>query len=81
MKTTVDISDSLLREAKKYAAEHGITLRELLETGLRNVVSKRGEKRRLFRLKRAPFKGDGMVKDLPWDEMLDLVYEGRGGRP
>jgi hypothetical protein len=76
MKTTVEISDTLLRSAKKYAAEHGMTLREVMEAGLRQVTE---AKRQPFKLKRCPFKGDGMVKDYTWDEMLDLAYEGRGG--
>jgi thiamine monophosphate kinase len=38
MKTTIDISDSLLREAHKLADRDGITLRALDERGLRRVV-------------------------------------------
>lgn len=38
MKITVEISDELLIEAKKYAAGHRTTLRALLETGLRHEL-------------------------------------------
>ena len=38
MKTTVEIPDALLREAKNYAARRGMTLKEVLETGLRQVL-------------------------------------------
>ena len=45
MRTTIDISDTLLRQAKKLAAEERSSLRELVEAGLRLVLlSKRGER-------------------------------------
>ncbi len=39
MKTTVEISDSLLREARKLAAREGVTLRTLVERGLHRVIA------------------------------------------
>ena len=41
MKTTIDISDALLREARKVAARHAMTLRALVEQGLRKKVASR----------------------------------------
>jgi hypothetical protein len=38
MKTTVEISDDLLVEAKKHAAEHRTTIRALIERGLRREL-------------------------------------------
>jgi len=38
MKTTVEISDDLLIEAKKHAAEHRTTIRALIERGLRREL-------------------------------------------
>ena len=38
MRTTVRLSDSLLRKAKKYAAEHDTTLTALLDQGLKMVL-------------------------------------------
>ena len=38
MKTTVEISDALLEEARKVAARRNVTLRTLIEEGLRQVV-------------------------------------------
>jgi hypothetical protein len=38
MKTTVEIPDGLLREAKVYAACNGIPVREVFELGLRMVL-------------------------------------------
>ena len=38
MKTTVEIQDELLIEAKKHAAEHRTTVRALIENGLRREL-------------------------------------------
>jgi hypothetical protein len=77
MKTTVEISDPLLREARKIAEHEGITLRALMERGLRSVVveTRTGAP---FKLRRASFKGRGLqaeVRDGPRSEMRDLTYE------
>lgn len=42
MKTTVDIEDRLLDQAKRHARETGRHLEELVEEGLRHVLSKAG---------------------------------------
>jgi hypothetical protein len=80
MKTTVEISDPLLREARKLAAREGITLRALIERGLHRVVAetKPGAP---FKLRRASFKGKGLQPNLrhaAWEHVRDLAYEGRG---
>ena len=64
MKTTIEISDPLLREARKLAEHEGVTLRALVERGLRRVVteSKPGAP---FKLRRASFKGKGLQADAP----------------
>ena len=81
MKTTVEISDSLLREVREVAAREGVTLRTLVERRLHRVVAetKRGAP---FKLRRASFKGKGLQADLrgaSWDRLRALAYEGRGG--
>lgn len=38
MKTTVEIPDQLARAAKEHARAHGLTLRELIERGLRHEL-------------------------------------------
>jgi hypothetical protein len=81
MKTTLDISDALLRDARKLAAREGTTLRALVEQGLRQVVVEK-KRKPTFRLRKASFKGDGLrpeLEDAGWDRLRDLVYEGRGG--
>ena len=39
MKTTIDLPDQLLIEAKKHAAEHRTTLRQLVTRGLRRELA------------------------------------------
>lgn len=83
MKTTIDIADSLLQQAKLVAAAEGTTVRELVEVGLRTVLHQRQERSVPFELKRASFKGKGLqaaVEGLGWDELRELAYQGRGGR-
>lgn len=80
-KTTLDISDPLLRDAKKLAAAEGTTLRALIEQGLRNVVAERRRRTQRFRLRKASFGGQGLNPDLEgeWQQIRDLSYGGRGG--
>jgi hypothetical protein len=41
MKTTVEIEDRLLRQAKKVAIDRGTTLRQLIEAGLKLELEKK----------------------------------------
>jgi len=43
MRTTIDLRDELAREAKKRAAEQGVTLREIVEQALRSFLGRRGK--------------------------------------
>ena len=43
MRTTIDISDELFRQAKKRAADEGIPLREVVDAALRGYLSKRSK--------------------------------------
>ncbi len=78
MKTTIEISDGLLDEARKVASREGTTLRVLVEAGLRKEVRERG-RRKAFRLKRASFRGRGLRPELAgarWEQIRELAYEG-----
>jgi hypothetical protein len=81
MKTTVEIPDSLLEAARKLASREGTTVRALVEEGLRRIIAER-KRARVFRLRKATFKGDGLqphVAGAPWERIRDMAYEGRGG--
>jgi len=82
MKTTVDIADSLLVEARELAERERMTLRALVEEGLREVLARRRRKRRRFRIRDASFKGDGLQQGVDlgdWERLSAVIYEGRGG--
>jgi len=81
MKTTVDIPDPLLEEARRAAEREGTTLRALVEAGLRRVLAERRAKTTPFRLRDARFRGEGLqpgVVSGDWDAIRGEIYEGRG---
>jgi hypothetical protein len=51
MRTTIDISDELFREAKRRAADDQIPLREVVEAALRRYLSGRPARRGRYRLR------------------------------
>jgi hypothetical protein len=80
MKTTVDIPDALLDEARKVAAEEGLPVRALVAAGLRKVLTER-KRTASFRLRKVTFKGQGLQPHLAgatWERIRDTAYEGRG---
>ena len=81
MKTTIEISQPILEDAKELARQEGVTLRLLVEEGLRSVLAARRQSRKRFQLKDAGFKGRGLqdgVEEGRWAEVRDAIYEGRG---
>ncbi|QQS46590.1 MAG: DUF2191 domain-containing protein [Acidobacteriota bacterium] len=80
MKITVNISDSLLEEARKVAAGDKTTVKDLIERGLRKILAE-CKSTRDFRLRDASFKGEGLqpgVVEGDWERIRDLIYERRG---
>lgn len=77
MKTTVELPDALLAEAKKHAAAHGLTLKEVMEAGLRKILAS-GSSRKKFRLRKCSVGEQGLVRDFTWPEIRDEIYRGRG---
>jgi hypothetical protein len=80
MKTTVEISDSLLVEARRVAEREGLSLRAVIERGLHRVIdeTRRGAP---FTLRRASFAGQGLqaeFKDASWERLRDAAYRDRG---
>ena len=81
MKTTIDISDDLAARAKAYAAKERITLRSLVERGLREIL-RFEEQREQFELRDASVGGRGLqtgYEDADWSRIRAVSYEGRGG--
>lgn len=82
MKTTVEISDALLDEARRVAHEENTTLRTIIEEGLRAAIEQRKCARAMkFRLRDYSFGGSGLQPEFAgatFREILDASYEGRG---
>lgn len=77
MKTTIEIADSILSEARQLANREGTTLRALVEQGLRRVISERKQKQP-FKWRPVISGGQGLrpeLQDASWDEIRDLSYE------
>jgi hypothetical protein len=80
MKTTVEIAEELLRQAKGVAARERTTLRALLEEGLRWALGRR-RKKQGFKLRDASVDGKGLqpgADDTDWTSLRDTIYHGRG---
>jgi hypothetical protein len=80
MKTTIEIPDALLEEARRTAAREGTSVRALIIEALHRLI---GDRRRdkPFRLRDASFKGRGLspeFADASWSEIRDATYKGRG---
>lgn len=81
MKTTIDITDSLLTEAKKVIARENTTLRALVEESLRETLC-RHTAAGTFKMRRAAFKGKGLQPEFrgaQWDSIRSAAYDGHGG--
>jgi hypothetical protein len=64
MKTTIDISDSLMSEARALAQKRGVTFRALVEQGLRDTLNQSKPARHSFTLRDASFAGSGGLADI-----------------
>jgi hypothetical protein len=81
MKTTIEISDALLMQARQLAVQRGASLRSLIEQGLRQVVAEKPPSTDLP-LRRATFKGEGLqaeIRGASWDRLREMAYEDHGG--
>ena len=80
MKTTIEISNSLLEEVRTQASRERTTVRALVEEGLRRIMADR-KRKPAFRLRKATFRGRGLqphVAGVSWERIRDTAYEGRG---
>jgi predicted transcriptional regulator len=83
MKTTVEISDALLRAAKRMAAERNMTLRTMIEAALRRYLEATADAAHARpRLRRHSFRGRGLqpgLSESDWATIRERAYESRGG--
>jgi hypothetical protein len=78
MKTTVEIPDSLFREAKACADSRGVTFRQIIEEGLRAIIQQKRHPRKRFRLRDGSFGGQALQGDMSWPDIRRTIYQGRG---
>ncbi len=80
MKTTIELADDLATDARHYAARHHVTLRSVIEDGIRMKL-RAEQTRSAFRLRDAAVKGSGLqpeFSDAGWPAVRKAIYEGRG---
>ena len=81
VKTTIELSDAALDEARRVAAREGTSLRALIEEGLRRVLADRRRRRRGFTLREVSFGGHGLAPEFEgeaWPAVRDAIYRERG---
>jgi hypothetical protein len=78
MRTTLDIDDRVLRQAKKLAAEEGKSLTLIIEEALRERLSPRTRVRKKFKIRLLTKTG----RIIPGTNLADrdLLYERMEGR-
>ena len=80
MKTTIELSDSLVKQARQAARAEGATLRTLVEEGLQHVLRIR-QQRQEKPLDFPSFGGSGLTENFhaaDWEQVRDEIYRGRG---
>jgi len=78
MKTTLDLPDSLLAEAKAIARARHLTLRQLMEEGLRAAMDRHRQPAPSFRLRDTSRPLGEMLAEDSWPAIRKTIYEGRG---
>jgi hypothetical protein len=81
MKTTIEISDDLIRKAKALAARRRMTLESVIERGLRNMIAEE-ERAQTYRLPDESVSGKRLQPGLAEEDWADIryaAYERPGG--
>jgi hypothetical protein len=78
MKTTVDIAEPMLNQAKLIAAREGTTLRALVEEGLQHVIETRAKQDTGFRLRDASYGRGGGMPGIDINDWMSFKHLARG---
>jgi hypothetical protein len=80
MKTTIELPDALIEQARRVAQQEGATLRALVEEGLqRSLEARRRAARR--QLDFPSYGGNGLndeFRGAPWSQIRDEIYREHG---
>lgn len=82
MKITVELSDDLVVEAKRYATRCGLTLRAVIENGIQSTLRAEKGTQVPFRLRDASVGGSGLqpeFQDETWATMRRAAYRDQRG--
>jgi hypothetical protein len=81
MRTTIRFDEQLIIQAKKLAAERGITLTALLEDALRETLARRKPPQRRSKVRLTTSGGGGVQRHVDLDDTASLLdrMEGRDG--
>ncbi|MDR2991529.1 MAG: type II toxin-antitoxin system VapB family antitoxin [Burkholderiaceae bacterium] len=80
MKTTIELPDALFAQARRYASARSMTMKALVEQGLRKVMAEKKDAPK-FKLRDGSFKGNGLTPEFQnatWEQFRDAIYEGHG---
>ena len=80
MKTTIEISDDLMRAAKALARKQGTTLKSIIERGIRTTL-KEEQQGSQYQLADKSVKGKGLqdgLRQATWADIRDAAYRDRG---
>ena len=81
MRTTIQLDDQLLLEAKQYAAQTGRTLKAVIEDALREALARTEATRPQIRVPLKTFRGRGVQPGVDLDDtssLLDLMERDSG---
>lgn len=79
MKTTVNLPDPLLEDARRTARRDGVTFTELLQVSLQREIDRRArEAREPFRVARFTVNGEGVASEVREGDWFDLIYPATG---
>lgn len=80
MKTTIELPDALVEQARRVAQEEGATLRALVEEGLQRSLEARRRKAP-GQLDFPSYGGNGLTDEFrgaPWGRIRDEIYREHG---
>lgn len=80
MKTTIELPDDLLEQARRVARQEGGTLRALIEEGLQRSLEARRQAV-CRKLDFPSFGGSGLTQEFQgasWSRIRDEIYKGHG---
>ena len=79
MKTTIELPDALFTQARRYAEAHSLTMKSLVEQGLRKVLAEHPDQSP-FKLRDVSVSGGGLSPEFQsasWEQIRDAAYDAR----